>query len=252
MSLVRSYFRNLYYSKYTLQCLVKIYGPPGPYVKDKPLNEIIDFYQEYRVLVSQRLGLRMFYLFWIRNIYSVSVFIVLLPLNTVLRFVYLLIYLLHIFYWLYKLLFYIYSGGLTDLRPDDNDPIFGVWYLVFIYRFTWKRAHLHSYNVMYNILKRLTTGQPKQSVLQLIVKLPFIIGWYILRIITSVPRQIVIDSYSWSQRFDSWSDVTNWQCNLANGVTAVNIVSELGPLTFKRIYCTKATLWNFNPHKTKS
>jgi hypothetical protein len=170
MSFVRSYFHNLYYPKYTLQCLEKIYGPLGPYIKDKPLRKVIDFYQKYRILTDLKWSFSLFYLYWIRNVYSVSVFTVLLPLNTIIRLSHLIIFQLHIFYWLYKLILYIYSRGSAGLRPNDNDPIFGLWYLVFIYCFTWKRIHLHSYNVIYNLLKKLTTGQLKQNAVRLIIK----------------------------------------------------------------------------------
>ena len=90
---------------------------------------------------------------------------------------------------------------------------------------------------MYTALKKLKgDGEPKQGLFQFLVKTPFLIGWYVVRLVTSVPRQVILDSYEWSGRFQSLNDLKNWQFLLANGVCSVNIVLELGPICYKRIY----------------
>ena len=130
------------------------------------------------------------------------------------------LYLLHIPYWLYKLYRYVRSNGyILDLKPWDNDPTFGTWYIALLYRLTWERAHLHLYNHMYTALKKLKVREdPKQGLFQFLIKTLFLMGWYLLRLVTSIPRQVILDSYEWSGRFRTKEDLNNWQFLLANGL----------------------------------
>lgn len=102
---------------------------------------------------------------------------------------------------------------------------------------------------MYTALKKLKVREdPKQGLFQFLIKTPFLMGWYLLRLVTSVPRQVILDSYEWSGRFRTKEDLNNWQFLLANGVCSVNMVLELGPVWYKRIHYLEGKRWNFNPN----
>jgi len=61
---------------------------------------------------------------------------------------------------------------------------------------------------MYTVLKKLKGGgEPKQGLFQFLLKTPFLIGWYTVRLVTSVPRQVILDSYKWSGRFQTVNDL---------------------------------------------
>ena len=90
---------------------------------------------------------------------------------------------------------------------------------------------------MYTVLKKLKGDKKsEQGLFQFLVKTPFIIGWYVVRLLTSIPRQVILDSYKWSGRFRTAKDLKDWQFLLANGVCTVNMVLELGPICYKRVH----------------
>jgi hypothetical protein len=101
---------------------------------------------------------------------------------------------------------------------------------------------------MYTCFKKFRGGEePKQGLFQFLVKAPFILGWYVVKEVTSVPRQVILDSCAWSERFRTFRDIKDWKFLLSNGVCAVNVVQELGPITRKRIHYLDGKCWNFNP-----
>lgn len=236
---------SLYYSKHTLKLLEKFYGS---YACDKPIKQRIDLYTDHFVLRKPRLKFKTL-LIWSKNPYSVIVFIILIFVNTILRTLYIVFFWAHIIYWLCELGKYIRLEGSKDLKPSTEEPVFTKWYLLFFYIFTWKRAYLYSYNTVYTLLRKITTTDEKRNPFYVITKLPFIAGWYLLRLLTSIPRSVILDSYNWSGRFTSWIDMQQWTLRIANGVTCGAICFEMGPLQRKRIYRKSGNIWNFNPDK---
>ena len=144
--------------------------------------------------------------------------------------------------------------GAIDLKPWETEPMLTKWYFLFIYVFTWKRAHLNSYNIMYTLLMRIKPRlrPPQENWPGKITKTLFILIWYTLRTLTSLPRQVILDSYHWSGRFSDWGDILEWKLRIANGVTWGAICFEMGPLQRRRIYRKDNNLWNFNPSKIKT
>jgi hypothetical protein len=61
-----------------------------------------------------------------------------------------------------------------------------------------------------------------------------------------------LDSYKWSERFESQADVSRWKSIIANGILFTLVLDEIKPLYHKRIYYADNNLWNFNPTKTIS
>lgn len=185
------------YTELTMNVLERVYGS---WVIEKTLEKRINWYRRVLILSGMRLKFNLFK-FWIKNPYKILAFILLLVVNTPLRLVYLCFYLIHIPYWLSKLLRYVWSRNPIDLKPINRDPSFESWYLVFLYRVTWKRAHLNSYNSMYIVLHKLIVRQKGLTVFQVLIRTPFILFWYTFIALTSTPRQVVLDSYTWSKRF---------------------------------------------------
>lgn len=235
---------SLYYSVQTLKWLEYFFGlhAYGTTLKDR-----IDFYEHYLILRSFRFKVLM-WIIWSKNMYSVLAFFVWIPVNLLFRSVYLVFFCMHLIYWPYKLIQYVRLKGVADLKPQTTEPVFiDTWYALFIYTVTWKRAHLHSYNVMYTLLRKIKTNDGKSNPLRVLIRLPFIVGWYILRLLTSIPRSVVLDSYAWSKRFKSGSDLLRWESLISNGILFILVLDEIKPLYRKRIYYSSDNLWNFNP-----
>ena len=143
----KNLLNKLFYSNCRLRILKYTYGSLEEYWgkehyarlshKLKTINGVIDHYYKNIVLSNARFKLSTVKR-WVLNEHSVLVFTLLIPINFFIRVVYIHLYLLHIPYWLYKLYRYVRSNGyILDLKPWDNDPTFGTWYIVLLYRLTW-------------------------------------------------------------------------------------------------------------------
>ena len=189
---------NFYYSVWTLKLLEYFFGLHGYGIT---LKDRIDFYEDCLILQSFRLRVKI-WIIWVKNIYSVMAFCTWIPINLLLRSVYLVFFCTHLIYWPYKLVRYIWSRGYADLKPQTTEPSFiNTRYILFIYTVTWKRSHLHSYNIMYVLLRGCKTDSSKTNPFGMVIRLPFIVGWYILRLLTSIPRSVILDSYEWGKSY---------------------------------------------------
>lgn len=249
MLFLKIYFTKIIYNYKVLFLLEKVFGSCkliNPWIAKKSLAEQIDWYIKYLILKNLKHSYLIFS-WWITNPYKVMSFILFLVINTPLRLIYTVFYVGYVVYWCYRLIRYATTTQPGDLSPCERDYYFRTWYLYFPYCVTVQRAHLKSYDTMYIILQRVLLRQSQISPYRLILKLPVLILWYLLRTITSIPRQVILDSYSWSQRFQTLNDYYCWQECIVHGVINVTLISELGPITNKRIYVTETTYWNFNP-----
>ena len=100
---------------------------------------------------------------------------------------------------------------------------------------------------------KILTSQSKYSCILL-----RILTSILFKVLTSIPKNIVLESYKWSKNFTyvykRWhiykSDLgNNLRRLIINSLIKKTIYNNLFPQSFLRVYRTRESGWNFNPHK---
>ena len=100
----------------------------------------------------------------------------------------------------------------------------------------------------------------KKNYLTLFLGLLGLLVWSIIRALTSLPKNVILDSYKWSFRFkysiSHYVRYVRYGCLLnqllryfIGGVLNQDVYGSIFPLTYLRIYRDELTRWNFNPKR---
>ena len=131
-----------------------------------------------------------------------------------------------------------------------------VWYVTFV------KAYINSFSILYKILFTLSKFKVKNSYINIFHSLLVLFFWLIIRIITSLPRTVIIDSYKWSLNFrypiNYWLRVIKsgnikreFRGLFESNILYNDIFNKIMPLSFLRIYRDDSSKWNFNPNNNE-
>jgi len=206
---------------------------------------------------------------------------VLFPINFIAFIVYIpLLYLCSI-YWILKTVRYSTDFSVSELKPYgdfDNTPEGAPLYVVckfYIMGHTFQKAYLRSFLMVYKVLN-FWKGEGIQSCSKSywdrVLKWAYLVlralFWFIIRVVTSLPRAIIVDSYRGSSAFICYfwgslfrqilieKDITfnaelcyikiHWSTTVMLQLYDVTM-----PIIYMRIFKTPSNKYNFNPLLTK-
>ena len=223
--------------------------------------------------------LRMFY-GRITSPHATLMFIVLFTINFISFIVYIpLLYLCSI-YWILKTVHYSTDFSVSELKPYgdfDHTPEGASLYVVckfYIIGHTFQKAYLNSFSMVYKLLNfwkgERITSQSK-SYWNLVFRWSYLVlralFWFIIRVITSLPRVVIVDSYRGSSAFisSSWIGLfrkifikknisleaqLRWIRNRWSTCVMMDLYDVTMPITYMRIFKTPSNKYNFNPFFT--
>ena len=168
-------------------------------------------------------------------------------------------------YWILKFYKYYKYEFVTECKPYSDfsytNSYYGI-YMYFIKSQTLYKAYLVSYLMIYKILKSFFNKNNHSNknrllktlyIVQISLKL---IGWTIVRLVTSLPRAVILDSYHFSNHFYNYKHLRLKDFNKDlfisfsygfNERVIQSINDVIVPIMFYRVYKTDHAIFNFNP-----
>ena len=216
-----------------------------------------------------------FFIEWVTTPFSVIMFVLFVPVNFVLFIVYIPLLYIFIVYWIYKITCYSVNYNIKEITPykDFRQPnnTFST-YTYYLKSQTFYRAYLVSFSVVYNVLKFLSNYakndlQERSKYYYLIFTIILIVKilfWLIIRIVTSLPRAVIVDSYYCSSLFIIYNPTFKsvikgesspkiffytWITSRFGTSVIFYLNDKLVPIMRKRIFKTYSNKYNFNPKR---
>ena len=174
---------------------------------------------------------------------------------------------------MYRVIHYSINPNIKEVAPykDFTHPnsIFTT-YTYYLKAQTFYKAYLVSFSVVYNASKLLLSstrgavqGRSKYAYLTLTLKLALkVLFWLVVRVVTSLPRAVIIDSYRCSSFFIIYNAMFKqtfrrelsrkdffrvWITSRFYTNVTFYLNDTLMPITYKRIFKTPSNKYNFNP-----
>lgn len=214
-----------------------------------------------------------FFVKWAKTPLPVIMFPFFILLNFILFLVYLPLLYLCIIYWLFMLFGYTTCVSVAELKPYQDFEHPNTMYTTYTHYLkaqTFYKAYLVSFSIVYRVAKFLLSEGEISGRYNMGNVLSFIglfcraIFWLIIRLVTSLPRAVLVDSY-WCSRFFIVYNGLFMDTVLTGGKTTyaeffVAITSRfntsvihhlndtLVPIMYKRIFKTSSSNYNFNPN----
>jgi len=259
LAVLRNIFFNL-----KVSLIERVY----PNTKNLPYEAKLDFFRLR--LYSLWLEIKSFFSNkWLFNPITLITFFISLVFNTLLYIPYLFIFYILIPYWVYNFIIYYIDISKVEIKaiPKHNPFLwsFSIKYTILhiIYLQTLFKARINSYALIYNLLKELqklrnNNKTPKHKILiNFFVNFTRLMFSIIFRLLTSMPKNVVIDSYVWSRNFKYIFIRRNLykgnmyyfiKKTITNSLIKDTIYNNLFPKTYLRVYKTPQSIWNFNPN----
>jgi len=174
-------------------------------------------------------------------------------------------------YWAYKVVRYLLDPSITEVKPKDNNSHPNTYLLTYVYYVktqTHEKAYLNSYLIIYKVVKffkdnnkEVRTSNYKIAILlNLLMLVPKLLFWTIIRIITSLSKSVIIDSYTCAQPFRIYNrsfittlckerklyDFFETITLHINTEVMLYFYKTLVPITHRRIFKTPSSKYNFN------
>jgi len=179
---------------------------------------------------------------FIKNPYTITMFLLFLVLNTLLYSFYIIFYIYFTFYWFYTLYLYLFKN-LKLIKPKIYN-FNGKTYPLFFFVEVYLKSYLTSYHNFYNFLLKY---HKKPT----INKINFIIKYLtnvIIKLITGFSKTIIKNSFIWSLKFKDFNSILNLKEKIQNDIIIITL-SDLIFIEKKCIYKTEFNTFNFNPNK---
>jgi hypothetical protein len=262
LSVIRSKIKKI--SKILVEVLI---GSYYPVIKTLSYDAKINFLKLR--LQNLKIEIKFFFTQWLVNPAMLLAFFVSIIFNILLYIPYLLIFVTLVLYWTFKFIIYRTYSSNIEVKPDSNDNFF-LWsfstkYIILhiLYLQTFYKAYLNSYSLIYVLLKysfekpKVTKRTMYQSIIPFYINFMRLVSAILFRLLTSIPKNIVTDSYKWSLNFKYIFTRRHLYKNnmffhiretVVNSLIKNTLYNSLFPKTYLRVYKTDHILWNFNPN----
>ena len=221
-------------------------------------------------IYSYKFQTKFFFTDWCLNPFVILIFMGSLIINTVLYPLYLFFFTSFTPYWLFKFIVYFKTPHLKEVttKPTNELVLWGwsthYFILHVIYLQTIYKGYVNSLRVVYTLFKiihrKIVTSEIhyNTNITYYVYILLRILTSILFKILTSIPKNIVLESYKWSKNFTyvykRWHiykfDLgNNLRRLIINSLIKKTIYNNLFPQSFLRVYRTRESGWNFNPHK---
>ena len=205
-----------------------------------------------------------------------TIFIILVPLNFILYFIYIFLLYCGLIFWIIKFILYCKDSNIKEVKPAYKfihpDTIIKT-YIFYLKAQTIYKAYLVSYSIIYKVLivllgpkseEKLPIYKRSMVLLSVFAKGVF---WFVIRVLTSLPRAVVVDSYEiskchtvckgsfgWIMRDENYAIIKGfrrfffWISYNTNERALMYLYNQLLPITYKRIFKNGVNNYNFNPN----
>ena len=118
-------------------------------------------------------------------------------INFILYWAYLFFFFIHSVYWAYHFTRYSLLNNQPELKPSyylNYKPKYLFFHFILIH--TFYRAYLNSFSFLYKVFNFfMGYGFYKKNYTTLLLGLLALLLWLVVRLVTSLPKNIILDSY---------------------------------------------------------
>ena len=204
---------------------------------------------------------------WVSTPFALIMFFLFVPVNLMLFIIYIPLLYICILYWICRMFYYSINTSVLEVKPYKNFLHPNTTFTTYTYYLkaqTFYKAYLMSFLLVYKMFKFYgSLGRSTHfSWLSAIKSGSKILFWLLIRVITSLPRAVIVDSYECSALFIIYNSTFKetlrrkfpFKDFLSTRVTArfnTNVIFYLNdtlvPIMNRRVFKTSLNKYNFNP-----